>query len=313
LPLDIHEINGPMRVLAGPGTGKTHALVDLYEQAVRERIAGRGEILVLTFSKSAAGEISRRIDDRLHDEYGEAWISTFHSFCARLLREHAPDRARAVERRPRAAQQFGARGFGNGSALQLLAPGVDKPHALLLAELGSKVDTVSGGLDSHHLIWSPAKRHFGRWTAPGLILELAPIDADPFIELRDEAVRVRNRKKCRALMRDQPVPVHVEFVTLGLATEDRMVIEDDTALARTRAATEEHGRSETADAAADHNQIVRLTGVDRLTGAAPERPVTDGVRHFVRPWVATAHATQSGRVVSGRVLRAQHGITRVLR
>jgi len=85
-----------MRVLAGPGTGKTHALVDLYEQAVRERLAGRGEILVLTFSKGAAGEISRRIDERLQDEYGEAWISTFHSFCDRLLREHTPDRDRLL-------------------------------------------------------------------------------------------------------------------------------------------------------------------------------------------------------------------------
>ena len=54
MPLDIHEIDGPLRVLAGPGTGKTHALVDLYEQAVRQGVAGRGEILVLTFSNSAA-------------------------------------------------------------------------------------------------------------------------------------------------------------------------------------------------------------------------------------------------------------------
>ena len=96
MPLDIHEIDGPLRVLAGPGTGKTHALVDLYEQAVREGVAGRGEILVLTFSNSAAAEISRRIDERLQDEYGEAWISTFHSFCLRLLRDHAPDRERLL-------------------------------------------------------------------------------------------------------------------------------------------------------------------------------------------------------------------------
>jgi DNA helicase-2/ATP-dependent DNA helicase PcrA len=87
VPLDIHQIDGPLRVLAGPGTGKTHALVDLYEQAVREGVAGRGEILVLTFSSGAADEIARRIDERLNDEYGEAWISTFHSFCGRLLRE----------------------------------------------------------------------------------------------------------------------------------------------------------------------------------------------------------------------------------
>ena len=96
MPLDIHDIDGPLRVLAGPGTGKTHALVDLYEQAVREGVAGRGQILVLTFSNGAAAEIARRIDERLKDDYGEAWISTFHSFCSRLLREHSPDPERLL-------------------------------------------------------------------------------------------------------------------------------------------------------------------------------------------------------------------------
>jgi DNA helicase-2/ATP-dependent DNA helicase PcrA len=96
LPLDIQEIKGPLRVLAGPGTGKTHALVDLYEQAVREGVAGRDQILVLTFSTGAAGEIARRIDERLQDDYGEAWISTFHSFCARVLRDQAPNRERRL-------------------------------------------------------------------------------------------------------------------------------------------------------------------------------------------------------------------------
>jgi len=83
-------------VLAGPGTGKTHALVDLYEQAVKRGVAGRDQVLVLTFSTGAADEIARRIDERLHDDYGEAWISTFHSFCARLLRDNAPDRDRLL-------------------------------------------------------------------------------------------------------------------------------------------------------------------------------------------------------------------------
>ena len=96
MPLDIHDVDGPLRVLAGPGTGKTHALVDLYEQAVREGVAGRGQILVLTFSNGAASEIARRIDLRLNDDYGEAWISTFHSFCSRLLREHSPDPERLL-------------------------------------------------------------------------------------------------------------------------------------------------------------------------------------------------------------------------
>ncbi|HVC75580.1 MAG TPA: ATP-dependent DNA helicase [Candidatus Micrarchaeaceae archaeon] len=96
MPLDIHDIDGPLRVLAGPGTGKTHALVDLYEQAVRDGVAGRGQILVLTFSNGAASEIARRIDLRLNDDYGDAWISTFHSFCSRLLREYSPDPERLL-------------------------------------------------------------------------------------------------------------------------------------------------------------------------------------------------------------------------
>ena len=96
MPLDIRDIHGPLRVLAGPGTGKTHALVDLYEQAVRTGAADRSQVLVLTFSTGAAGELATRIDAQLKDDYGEAWISTFHSFCARLWREHLPDPRRLL-------------------------------------------------------------------------------------------------------------------------------------------------------------------------------------------------------------------------
>ncbi|MBO0683478.1 MAG: ATP-dependent helicase [Candidatus Dormibacteraeota bacterium] len=83
--------DGPVRVLAGPGTGKTKLLVDLYADLVRSGRAARGEVLVLTFSTAAAEEIGRRVDDQLPESYDESWIGTFHSFCARLLREHRPD------------------------------------------------------------------------------------------------------------------------------------------------------------------------------------------------------------------------------
>jgi len=96
LPLDVHDIHGPLRVLAGPGTGKTRALVDLYEQAVIAHLATRDQILTLTFSTGAADEIARRIDERLKDDYAEAWISTFHSFCWRVLRDHSPDPRRML-------------------------------------------------------------------------------------------------------------------------------------------------------------------------------------------------------------------------
>ena len=89
-------LDGPVRLVAGPGAGKTQALVDLYAELVESGRAGRGEVLVLTFSTAAAGEIAERLDARLRDSYDEAWISTFHSFCARLLRDHRPDPGRLL-------------------------------------------------------------------------------------------------------------------------------------------------------------------------------------------------------------------------
>lgn len=116
MPLDLREIHGPVRVLAGPGTGKTHALVDLYEQAVSSRLAGRAEILVLTFSTGAADEIARRIDDRLRDDYGEAWISTFHSFCHRVLRDSGAEHERLL-----------LNGFQEWIVMRRVLEGLDSP------------------------------------------------------------------------------------------------------------------------------------------------------------------------------------------
>ena len=89
-------LDGPLRVVAGPGTGKTHALTELYAQLVEQNRATRDQILVLTFSTGAAAEIQTRVDQRLQDSYVTSWISTFHSFCARLVREHIPDQRRLL-------------------------------------------------------------------------------------------------------------------------------------------------------------------------------------------------------------------------
>ena len=77
---------GPLLVLAGPGTGKTTTLVE----AVLDRMSGEAavrpeEILVLTFSRAAAGELRDRIGARLGETVGVPGATTFHSFCFALL------------------------------------------------------------------------------------------------------------------------------------------------------------------------------------------------------------------------------------
>lgn len=73
-------------IVAGPGTGKTRTISvligDLLHRGVRLR-----EILALTFSSKAALELKERVLEYYPHSYDECWISTFHSFCARILRE----------------------------------------------------------------------------------------------------------------------------------------------------------------------------------------------------------------------------------
>ncbi len=85
-----------MFVSAGAGTGKTSVLVERYVRAVCERGLDIESILVITYTRKAAGELRSRIRAALvererHDlarELDGAWISTIHGFCNRLLKAH---------------------------------------------------------------------------------------------------------------------------------------------------------------------------------------------------------------------------------
>ena len=81
---------GPLLVLAGPGTGKTTTLVE----AVARKVEGGltpDQVLVLTFSRKAAGELRDRITARLGMTVSSASAWTFHAFCYALVREHQPE------------------------------------------------------------------------------------------------------------------------------------------------------------------------------------------------------------------------------
>jgi ATP-dependent helicase/nuclease subunit A len=90
------EASGTVFVSAGAGTGKTSVLVERYVRAVCERGLDIESILVITYTRKAAGELRSRIRAALvererHDlarELDGAWISTIHGFCNRLLKAH---------------------------------------------------------------------------------------------------------------------------------------------------------------------------------------------------------------------------------
>lgn len=78
-----------VRVLAGPGTGKTATLVEAVVQRVQERAVDPASILVLTFSRRAAGELSERLSQRLGITLGEPMVRTLHAYAYSLLKADA--------------------------------------------------------------------------------------------------------------------------------------------------------------------------------------------------------------------------------
>ncbi|MEV3933959.1 MULTISPECIES: DNA helicase PcrA [unclassified Streptomyces] len=79
----------PLLIVAGAGSGKTRVLTHRVAHLLAERGVHPGQILAITFTNKAAGEMKERVEDLVGPRANAMWVMTFHSACVRILRRES--------------------------------------------------------------------------------------------------------------------------------------------------------------------------------------------------------------------------------
>ena len=244
----VDHAGGPLLVLAGPGTGKTTTIV----AAVADRIERRGldpeRVLVLTFSRKAAGELRERITARLRRTTREPLAMTFHSYAYALARREfvlagdepprllsAPEQLLEVRRMLRGEAQDGGARWPEGLRPALAARGFAEEVRDLLLRAAER------GLDGRGLGQLGKLRGRDDWVAAAAFLDryaarfdLAPVPAYDYAEivritaalLTREEIRQRERAAYDVVFVDeyQDSDPAQESLLLALAGDGRELI-----------------------------------------------------------------------------------------
>jgi superfamily I DNA/RNA helicase/RecB family exonuclease len=244
----VEHRGGPLLVLAGPGTGKTTTIVESVVQRIQRHGLDPERVLMLTFSRKAAGELRERVTARLRRTTRSPLALTFHSYAYALLRREAvatgeppprllsgPEQLLEVRRLLHGELEDGAPGW----PLALREPMKTRGFAEELRDFLSRAG--ERGLDSERLVELGRRHGRADWRAAGRFLDRYQarfdLDPDPMLDyadliraaaglLVDPDVRRRERAAYDAVFVDeyQDTDPAQEFLLRQLAGDGRDLV-----------------------------------------------------------------------------------------